>query len=146
MNGISVVGDRVGETLYYGPGAGGNATASAVVANIIDIVRSGKRSPMLGFNHPLEEGLRLKNSDDICSKYYLRLRVSDKPGILAQITSLFADRSISIEAVIQRPSETECAHLLFATHEATERAIHQLMEQLEGLDAVLESPFMIRIV
>jgi homoserine dehydrogenase len=79
MNGISVVGDRVGETLYYGPGAGGNATASAVVANIIDIVRSGKRSPMLGFNHPLEEGLRLKDQNDIRSKYYLRLRVSDKP-------------------------------------------------------------------
>ncbi|MDD5159753.1 MAG: homoserine dehydrogenase [Sulfuricurvum sp.] len=146
MNGISVVGDRVGETLYYGPGAGGNATASAVVANIIDIVRSGKRSPMLGFNHPLEEGLHLKNQDDIRSKYYLRLRVSDKPGILAQITQLFANEAISIEAVIQRPSETECAHLLFATHEATERAIHQLMEHLEALDAVLEQPFMIRIV
>lgn len=146
MNGISVVGDRVGETLYYGPGAGGNATASAVVANIIDIVRSGKRSPMLGFNHPLEEGLHLKNQDNIRSKYYLRLRVSDKPGILAQITQLFANEAISIEAVIQRPSETECAHLLFATHEATERAIHQLMEHLEALDAVLEQPFMIRIV
>lgn len=146
MNGISVVGDRVGETLYYGPGAGGNATASAVVANIIDIVRSGKRSPMLGFNHPLEEGLHLKSQDDIRSKYYLRLRVSDKPGILAKITGLFADHMISIEAVIQRPSETESAHLLFATHEATERAVHGLMIELEGLDAVLESPFMIRIV
>lgn len=146
MNGISVVGDRVGETLYYGPGAGGNATASAVVANIIDIVRSGKRSPMLGFNHPLEEGLRLKDQNDIRSKYYLRLRVSDKPGILAQITSLFAEHAISIEAVIQRPSETECAHLLFATHEATERSFHALMGELELLDAVLESPFMIRIV
>lgn len=146
MNGISVVGDRVGETLYYGPGAGGNATASAVVANIIDIVRSGKRSPMLGFNHPLEEGLQLKNRDDICSKYYLRLRVLDKPGILAKITQLFADHSISIEAVIQRPSETECAHLLFATHEATERSVRELMSQLEGLDAVLETPYMIRIV
>jgi len=146
MNGISVVGDRVGETLYYGPGAGGNATASAVVANIIDIVRSGKRSPMLGFNHPLEEGLRLKDQNDIRSKYYLRLRVLDKPGILAQITSLFAEHEISIEAVIQRPSETECAHLLFATHEATERSIHALMRELKSLDAVLESPFMIRIV
>ncbi len=146
MNGISVVGDRVGETLYYGPGAGGNATASAVVANIIDIVRSGKRSPMLGFNHPLEEGLCLKDQNDIRSKYYLRLRVLDKPGILAQITRLFADHAISIEAVIQRPSETECAHLLFATHEATERSIHALMAQLETLDAVLETPFMIRIV
>jgi len=146
MNGISVVGDRVGETLYYGPGAGGNATASAVVANIIDIVRSGKRSPMLGFNHPLEEGLRLKNRDDIESKYYLRLRISDKPGILAKITQLFADHAISIEAVIQRPSETECAHLLVATHEASEKAIRKLMGQLETLDAVLELPYMIRIV
>lgn len=146
MNGISVVGDRVGETLYYGPGAGGNATASAVVANIIDIVRSGKRSPMLGFNHPLEEGLTLKNSDEIRSKYYLRLRVSDKPGILAQITQLFANHSISIEAVIQRPSETECAHLLFATHLAREKSIRELMTQLQELNAVLEAPFMIRIV
>lgn len=146
MNGISVVGDRVGETLYYGPGAGGNATASAVVANIIDIVRSGKRSPMLGFNHPLEEGLRLKDQNDIRSKYYLRLRVSDKPGILAQITSLFAQHAISIEAVIQRPSETECAHLLFATHEATERSVHALISELETLESVLETPFMIRIV
>ncbi|MFZ5374370.1 MAG: homoserine dehydrogenase [Campylobacterota bacterium] len=146
MNGISVVGDRVGETLYYGPGAGGNATASAVVANIIDIVRSGKRSPMLGFNHPLEEGLRLKPSDEIRSKYYLRLRVSDKPGILAQITQLFADHAISIEAVIQRPCQKECAHLLFATHEATERSIREMMVRLETLSPVLEAPFMIRIV
>lgn len=65
-------------------------------ANIIDIVRSGKRSPMLGFNHPLEEGLHLKSQGDIRSKYYLRLRVLDKPGILAQITQLFANHAISI--------------------------------------------------
>lgn len=146
MNGISVVGDRVGETLYYGPGAGGNATASAVVANIIDIVRSGKRSPMLGFNHPLEEGLRLKNPDDIRSKYYLRLRIADKAGILAIITELFAKHSISVEAMIQRPFAQECAHLLISTHEALERDIRSLMGELESLDAVLETPCMIRIV
>jgi len=146
MNGISVVGDRVGETLYYGPGAGGNATASAVVANIIDIVRSGKRSPMLGFNRPLEEGLRLKSQGDIRSKYYLRLNVMDKPGILAKITQLFADHAISIEAVIQRPSKTDHANLLVATHEATEKDVHELIRKLTGLDAVLETPFMIRIV
>lgn len=146
MNGISVVGDRVGETLYYGPGAGGNATASAVVANIIDIVRSGKRSPMLGFNHPLEEGLRLKNPDNIESKYYLRLRIADKAGILAIITELFAKHSISVEAMIQRPFAQACAHLLISTHEAYERDIRSLMSELESLDAVLDSPCMIRIV
>jgi len=146
MNGISVVGDRVGETLYYGPGAGGDATASAVVANIIDIVRSGKRSPMLGFNHPLEEGLTLKNPGDIRSKYYLRLRISDKPGMLAQITQLFVDHSISVEAMLQRPYEEQCAHLLFSTHDALESDVCAMIKNLELLDAVLEKPFMIRII
>ncbi|HQS66799.1 MAG TPA: homoserine dehydrogenase [Sulfuricurvum sp.] len=146
MNGISVVGDRVGETLYYGPGAGGDATASAVVANIIDIVRSGKRSPMLGFNHPLEEGLTLRSPGDIRSKYYLRLRISDKPGMLAQITQLFADHSISVEAMIQRPYEEQCAHLLFSTHEALESDVCAMIKNLELLDAVLEKPFMIRMI
>lgn len=146
MNGISVVGDRVGETLYYGAGAGGNATASAVVANIIDIVRSGKRSPMLGFNHPLEEGLRLKHRDTIYSKYYLRLRITDKAGILAKITQLFANHNISIEAMIQRPFAQECAHLLISTHEASEKSIRELMNELELLDVVRETPYRIRIV
>jgi homoserine dehydrogenase len=146
MNGISVVGDRVGETLYYGPGAGGDATASAVVANIIDIVRSGKRSPMLGFNHPLEEGLTLKDSGNIRSKYYLRLRISDKPGMLAQITQLFADHTISVETMLQRPYEAQCAHLLFSTHEALESDVCAMIKDLELLDAVLEKPFMIRII
>lgn len=146
MNGISVVGDRVGETLYYGPGAGGDATASAVVANIIDIVRSGKRSPMLGFNHPLEEGLTLKDSGKIRSKYYLRLRISDKPGMLAQITQLFADHRISVETMLQRPYEAQCAHLLFSTHEALESDVCAMIKDLEVLDAVLEKPFMIRII
>ncbi|MDP2078089.1 MAG: homoserine dehydrogenase [Sulfuricurvum sp.] len=146
MNGISVVGDRVGETLYYGPGAGGDATASAVVANIIDIVRSGKRSPMLGFNHPLEEGLTLKSSGDILSKYYLRLRISDKPGMLAKITQLFADHTISVEAMLQRPYEEQCAHLLFSTHEALESDVCAMIKNLESLEAVLEKPFMIRMI
>jgi len=146
MNGISVVGDRVGETLYYGPGAGGDATASAVVANIIDIVRSGKRSPMLGFNHPLEEGLTLKDPGNIRSKYYLRLRISDKPGMLAQITQLFADHTISVETMLQRPYEAQCAHLLFSTHEALESDVCAMIKNLEHLDAVLEKPFMIRII
>lgn len=146
MNGISVVGDRVGETLYYGAGAGGDATASAVVANIIDIVRSGKRSPMLGFNHPLESGLKLKNIDNIVSKYYLRLKVEDKSGILAKITKLFADQNISIEAVLQKPCNDGSANLLFATHEASEKSMRELLNSFSSTESVLDKPFMIRIV
>lgn len=146
MNGISVVGDKVGETLYYGPGAGGDATASAVVANIIDIARSGKSKPMLGFDKPMEVGLTLKNIDDIESKYYLRINVSDKIGVLAKITKIFEENSISIEAILQRQSSSDSANLLISTHKAYERDIQKLIISLEGLEFVNSKPVMIRIV
>jgi homoserine dehydrogenase len=146
MNGISVVGDKVGETLYYGAGAGGNATASAVVANIIDIARSGKSKPMLGFNKPMECGLTLKNIEDIESKYYLRINVSDRIGVLAKITKIFEENYISIEAILQRQSSKESANLLISTHMAYERDIQTLMASLEKLEFVNSKPVMIRIV
>lgn len=146
MNGISVVGDKVGETLYYGPGAGGDATASAVVANIIDIARSGKSKPMLGFDKPMEVGLTLKNIDDIESKYYLRINVSDKIGVLAKITKIFEENSISIEAILQRQSSSDSANLLISTHKAYERDIQKLITSLESLEFVNSKPVMIRIV
>lgn len=146
MNGVSVIGDMVGETLYYGPGAGGNATASAVVANIIDIARSGKRSPMLGFQTPLEQGLKLKSKDDIVSKYYLRMGVEDKPGVLSAVTKMFADHNISIETVLQRPcSDGSSANLLFATHEAVEKNIQNIIKELDAASFVKTTPTMIRI-
>lgn len=147
MNGISVVGDKVGETLYYGPGAGGDATASAVVANIIDIARSGKSTPMLGFNRPMEgDRLTLKPSSEIISKYYLRINVDDKAGVLAQLTKLFERYSISIETMLQRPSEEQRANLLISTHSAKEADIQKLLLELEALPFVHQKPVMIRIV
>ena len=146
MNGVSVVGDKVGETLYYGPGAGGNATASAVVANIIDIVRSGKRAPMLGFDKPLEGGLKLKDKNEIVSKYYLRLKVEDKPGVLAKIAAIFGDYNISVETMLQRPVDAAYANLLFSTHMAREGDIQKVIAALENLDFVAAKPVMIRIV
>jgi len=146
MNGISVVGDKVGETLYYGPGAGGDATASAVVANIIDIARSGKSTPMLGFNKPLEHGLTLKAKDAIVSKYYLRFNVIDKPGVLAKITALFGEHDISIETILQRPSGSASVNLLLSTHMAVERNIQDVISVIKTLDFVMAEPVMIRIV
>lgn len=145
MNGVSVVGDRVGETLYYGPGAGGDATASAVVANIVDIARRGKGSPMLGFTTSLEKGLRLKSKDEIVSKYYLRMGVEDKPGVLSSVTKLFADHNISIETMLQRPCDNGNANLLFATHEAVEKNIQSIMKELSNASFVQTKPSMIRI-
>jgi len=146
MNGVSVIGDKVGETLYYGPGAGGDATASAVVANIIDIARAGKSSPMLGFDKPLEHGLTLKDKDTIESKYYIRFSVQDKPGVLAEITKLFGAHNISIETILQRPSATDNVNLLLSTHTAVEGDIQEVIAISERLDFVTAKPVMIRIV
>jgi len=145
MNAVSVIGDKVGETLYYGPGAGGDATASAVIANLVDIARSGKRSPMLGFDNPSKETFTLKSRETIESAYYLRLLVDDKSGVLSQVTALFAKHNISIETVLQRVTENEKANLLFATHIATEKAIASVIKELESFDFVKSTPSMIRI-
>jgi homoserine dehydrogenase len=146
MNGISVVGDKVGETLYYGAGAGGDATASAVVANIIDIARSGKSAPMLGFDKPLEGKLTLKSTDDINSKYYLRINVSDRAGVLAKITKIFEDNNISVETMLQRPASPSSANLLISTHIALEKDIQKMMKEMQELEFVNSAPVMIRIV
>ena len=147
MNGVSVVGDKVGETLYYGAGAGGDATASAVVANIIDIARSGKSTPMLGFNRPMEgDALTLKSSDKIESKYYLRINVTDKAGVLAQLSKIFESYNISIETMLQRSSENGSANLLISTHKAIEKDIQSMLKELEKLDFINFRPVMIRIV
>jgi len=147
MNGISVVGDKVGETLYYGAGAGGDATASAVVANIVDIARSGKSAPMLGFNRPMEgDKLTLKPVANIESKYYLRVNVSDRAGVLASITKIFETLNISIETMLQRPTTNESANLLISTHLAKESDIQAMINELEVLDFVKTRPVMIRIV
>jgi homoserine dehydrogenase len=147
MNGISVVGDKVGETLYYGPGAGGDATASAVVANIIDIARSGKSTPMLGFDRPMEGSqLSLKPIDKIESKYYLRINVSDKAGVLAKITKLFEQNSISVETMLQRQADNDSANLLISTHLAKEKDIQNMINEISKFDFVNSRPTMIRIV
>ena len=145
MNGVSVIGDVVGETMYYGPGAGGDATASAVISNIIDIARGGKCSPMLGFKKPLEEGMQLASSDEIVSKYYLRLVVEDRPGILAKIASIFGEFSISIESMLQKPEPNNLAHLLLSTHLCKEADIQKALQELSSQDFLQKKPLMIRM-
>ena len=145
MNGVSVIGDKVGETMYYGPGAGGDATASAVVANIVDIARRGKGSPMLGFEKAYGEDLKLMPKDNIVTKYYLRLRVEDKAGVLAKVSKILGDKNISIEKMIQKPLNETCAHLLLSTHECVEKDIVSALNSLEEEGAVTAKPVMIRI-
>lgn len=151
MNAISVIGDKVGESVYYGAGAGGNETASSVVSDIIEIVRS-KTAPMLGyvgnFNHSLEQNMVLLPKDKITSKYYVRLQVEDRPGVLAHIANVLAENNISIQSLIQRtPKELgmQSALLLIATHVCTEVQIKKALQSLQNLKTVTKKPYMIRI-
>lgn len=145
MNGISVVGDKVGETMFYGAGAGGDATASAVIANIIDIARRGKGSPMLGFENQPGEKITLMSKDNIQTKYYLRLEVADKSGTLAKIATILGDNSISIEAMLQKPLKNATANLLLTTHICIEKDILKAINELENSGVVISKPAMIRI-
>lgn len=148
MNGISVIGDRVGETMYYGPGAGGSATASAVISDLIDIARHTQNSPMLGFIKPLESaGLSLMNSDDIATKYYMRVKVADKIGVLSKISEVLGRHSISISSFLQKQDalKENSAVLLFSTHTCKEKDIQNALRELRGLEFVEIPPAMIRI-
>ncbi len=145
MNAVTVVGDRVGETMYYGPGAGGDATASAVISDIVDIVR-GNQGPMLGYKKGLESGLKLLPKEDIVTQYYLRLEVADESGVLASITSTLGEFGISIEAMLQKPSSTfDRAKLLFTTHKCKESEMQEAMTALGKLDVVHGEIAMMRI-
>ncbi|RXJ68644.1 homoserine dehydrogenase [Halarcobacter ebronensis] len=145
MNGISVIGDKVGETMYYGAGAGGDATASAVIANIIDIARRGKGAPMLGFETPHGKNLKLMPKENIRTKYYLRLRVEDKAGVLAKIATILGSKNISIEKMIQKPLNRTCAHILLSTHTSTEKDVIEALKTIEEAGVVTGKTAMIRI-
>ena len=145
-NAVSVVGDAVGETMFYGPGAGGPATASSVISDLIDIARDGK-SPMLGYKAPFElNTLELLDPSEIRTKYYFRLRVEDKVGVLAKITNLMSENNLSIDSLLQKPKdESPYATLFFTTHTSVEKDVRRTMEILQEQDFVKEKPFMMRI-
>ena len=148
MNGISVIGDRVGETMYYGPGAGGSATASAVVSDLIDIARHTQNSPMLGFITPLEKsGLSLMAKEEICTQYYIRVSVTDKIGVLSQISQILGKHNISISSFLQKQDvlKANSAVLLFSTHACKEKEIQSALLELGALEFVEVKPAMIRI-
>ncbi|SFV54285.1 Homoserine dehydrogenase [hydrothermal vent metagenome] len=145
MNAVTVVGDRVGETMYYGAGAGGDATASAVIADIVDIVR-GNQGPMLGYKKGLESGLKLLSKDEIVTQYYLRLVVDDQSGVLATITSTLGEFGISIESMLQKPTKDETiAKLLFTTHSCQESKMQDAIKALSKLSVVHGDIAMVRI-
>lgn len=143
MNAVLVMGDAVGPTLYYGAGAGAEPTASAVVADVVDVVRAlttdpENRVPHLAFQPNELADIPILSMDEIETAYYLRLQVADKSGVMATIAGILAESGISIEAIKQKEPTEEGASvsLVLLTHRVLERQMNQAIEQIESLESV----------
>jgi homoserine dehydrogenase len=143
MNAVMVHGDAVGSTLYYGPGAGAAPTASAVVADLVDVVREfnvepESRVPYLAFqSHALSDELVL-GMDEVETAYYLRMQVLDVPGVLADVTRILGNHRISIEAILQKHSEPESEQVpvILMTHRVKESQMNHAIAEIEALPTV----------
>jgi len=152
MNAVLVKGDAVGSTLYYGAGAGAEPTASAVIADLVDVTRMHTadpehRVPHLAFQPDQLTDLPFLPMGDVETSYYLRMRVDDRPGVLADITRILADREISIDAMIQKePSEGEDqTDIILLTHKSVERGVDDAISRIEALPTVRGKVVRIRL-
>ena len=148
MNAVVVHGDAVGTTLYYGKGAGSEPTASSVIADLVDITRlhsaeAAQRVPYLAFHSNAMSDLVVVPMSEVVTSYYLRLRVADEAGVLAQVTGLLATAGISIDAVLQREADevggegSTQTDLIILTHDTREGTLDDAMVQLQSLPTVL---------
>ncbi|NWF48871.1 homoserine dehydrogenase [Hydrogenophaga sp. D2P1] len=148
MNAVVVQGDAVGTTLYYGKGAGSEPTASAVIADLVDITRLHTADPLhrvphLAFQPDAMSDLAVLPMSEVVTSYYLRLRVADEAGVLAQVTGLLANAGISIDAVLQREADevggegSTQTDLIILTHDIREGAMNDVLAQMQALPSVL---------
>ncbi|MFM9922452.1 homoserine dehydrogenase [Variovorax sp. H27-G14] len=155
MNAVVVHGDAVGTTLYYGKGAGSEPTASAVIADLVDITRlhtadAAHRVPHLAFHPDAMSDLQVLPMAEVVTSYYLRLRVADQAGVLAKVTGLLATAGISIDAVLQREADevggegSTQTDLIILTHDAREGTVNDVLAELQALPTVLEPIVRIR--
>jgi homoserine dehydrogenase len=148
MNAVMVQGDAVGTTLYYGKGAGSEPTASAVIADLVDITRLHtadplNRVPHLAFQPNAMSNLKILPMSEVVTSYYLRLRVADEAGVLAKLTGLLAEANISIDAVLQREADQVSqagenqTDVIILTHDTVEGKMNAVLAQMQALPTVM---------
>ncbi|MGL4994539.1 MAG: ACT domain-containing protein, partial [Deefgea sp.] len=140
MNAVLVKGDAVGATMYYGPGAGAEPTASSVIADLVDITRlhtadPEHRVPHLAFQPSAMANLPILPIDEVETCYYLRLTAKDLPGVLADVTGILAEGQISVDAMLQKPASAtgSTAEIVIVTHTAIEKNINIAIAKIEAL-------------
>lgn len=151
FNGVRLCGDFVGPVMLNGYGAGMDATASAVMGDVMAIVRnlrsgSGVRTPAMGCKQDAVENLAVKSMEDLVSSYYLRVFVKDQPGVLAQIAGVLGKHGISIESMIQpHRHEADAVPIVLMTHDALERNVRAALAEIDRLDAIRDQSLLVRI-
>jgi len=151
MNAVMVQADAVGTTLYYGKGAGGEPTASAIIADLVDITRLHtvdplNRVPHLAFQPQAIRDVSILSMDQVVTAYYLRLGVADQAGVLASVTGLLAEFNISIDAMLQQASHSkeERTELIILTHQCLESSMNAALHKIQALPTVIEPIIRIR--
>ncbi|MBR9827818.1 MAG: homoserine dehydrogenase [Oceanospirillales bacterium] len=150
MNAILVDGDAVGQTLYYGPGAGAEATASSVVADIVDVVRTltadrDNRVPHLAFQPSALSDAPVLPVEATTSAYYLRLQAVERPGVLAYVTRILGEKGINIEAIIQKQTTEAQVPVIMLTQRVEERMMNEAIREIEALPDILGEIVRIRV-
>lgn len=146
FNAVYVYGESVGETMFYGPGAGELPTATSIVSDLVNVVKNLRmgvngRTATLAYKEK-----KLRPDTDICSKFYILLHVADKAGVLARITQVFAENEVSLESVNQQPNPVNpMAEIIIITHTANQAAMNQVLEAFDKLDVVQEIKSVYRV-
>jgi len=144
-NAIYVIGDAVGETMFFGEGAGSLPAASAVVGDIIEVARHIQSGCLGVVGCTCNEQLPLIDSAELDFSYYVRMRVADRPGVLAAVAGAFGDNGVSIGSVIQKTADESGAEIVYVTHKSSERAVRIALEQIEALDCVVRLETVLRL-
>lgn len=144
-NAIYVIGDVVGETMFFGEGAGSLPAASAVVGDVIEVARHIQGGCLGLVGCTCNEQLPLIDSADLAFSYYVRMRVADRPGVLAAVAGAFGDNDVSIGSVIQKTADETGAEIVYVTHRSSERAVRTALQQIEALDCVVRIETVLRL-
>lgn len=144
-NAIYVVGDAVGETMFFGEGAGSLPAASAVVGDVIEVSRHLAKDCLGLVGCTCTEELEVRDIGELTTRFYIRLQVADEPGVLAAVAGVFGSQGVSIQSVIQKSADESGAEIVYVTHDATERSVRAALEQIEALDVVTSICTVIRV-
>lgn len=146
-NAIYVTGDAVGETMFFGEGAGGSAAASSVMGDVLDVARRVARDIIAPAGCVITDDVALVPIENLKTKYYIRFKVTDRPGVLAAMAGVFAHHDVSVFSVVQRGRKNGgSVDLVYVTHTASEKSVREVLEEISHLEDVLRNePSVIRV-